>query len=309
MSLPTTTPQYETAERSPEPNQSLNTQSQINAIIPQKKQFRLPIVIILLVIYGIALYGIVGYSIYTKNSLKTAVRSNQTTTAGAPLPLPQFTESSPVSSSGSFGFVSTLTSVKLPIIEIQPSEPQNETTASAYPTSITIQLAKDFADRVSAYRLGSFVIIGPKDWSGNGYDNENGISPRLYPSTVFDDNGPSVKAYTSLKGQRAGLIAGSQFFQWIRDHAADLQIEQDLAPVAKTSSVSALTKHLIAFSDTVTNGPVLESTGIAFSDADIHTEDKQWTTMILVVTMLKEEHQFAQDLINTFITQYDLMNK
>ena len=108
MSLPTTTPQYGSAERSPEPDQALNTQSQINTVVSQKKQFHLPIVIVLLVIYGIALYGIVGYSIYTKNSLNATSRIGQTATGTVPQPLPQFVESSDKSSSGSFEFITIL---------------------------------------------------------------------------------------------------------------------------------------------------------------------------------------------------------
>lgn len=310
MSLPITTPQNGSAERVSEPNEALNTQSQIHAIIPQKKQFRLPIVIILLVIYGLVLYGIVGYSIYMKNSLKSETRNEQTTTASASLQLPQFVESSERSSTSSFGVISTMVFVTLPIIEIQPSEPRNEATTTAYPTSIRIQLAKDFADKVSAYRLGSFVIIGPKGWSGGGYDDERGIGPRLYAPTTFDASGSTlIRAYTSLKGQRVGLIVGSQYFQWIRNHVADLQIEQDLPPISQPSSISALTKHLISFTDAVAGAPEYEEQGVAFSDADVHLQDKQWTTMMMVVTMRKEERQFAQDIVNAFIKQYDLMNR
>lgn len=275
----------------------------------KKTRFRIPIGIILLIIYGIVLYGIAGYSIYKKNPLENSSYTEQALSDKESLQLPKFVESSGKSSSGSFEFITSMTTNKLPIVELQTNDPHAETTPSMYLSPVNVKLSDEIAKKVSAYRLGNFVFTGPKGWYGNGDVLDTGIFPFLYPTKDMDMSGPYMKIYISPKGQRVGLYIGSQYFQWIRDHASEFQMENDLAPISWVSSSSAVTKHLIMLSDTVTLGPALESYGVTFSDAEAHVQDKQWTTIYMEINLPKEQRQLAQDIVNIFIQQYDLMNK
>ncbi len=274
----------------------------------QKRQFRIPVVIILLIIYGIVLYGIVGYSIYKKNALESSSYTEQASSDKEPPQLPEFVESSNKSSTLSYEDI-TLTTDTLPIVELPLMESYVEATKSTYPIPIPVQVSKDFWEKVSRYRFGSFVFIGPKGWVGEGYISKNGIFPRLRPTKEMDDSGPYLNGYISSKGNRAGLIHGSQFFKWIRDHASELKIDNDLMSIAKQSSYSAITNHLISYSDTVTFGPKLEIYGFAFSDAEAHFQDQQWSTLMMEINLPKEERQFAQEFVNIFIQQYELDKK
>jgi|GEM_PF-1779884 len=264
--------------------------------------------IIFVVLYGIVLYSVVGYSIYKKNNAITKTPTIQTPNTPPQLQLPQYNEMSENASSGSFGFISTKILTDLPIVELRPFESSKESTASEYPTNLTVKLSIDILNKVSAYRLGNFVFIGPKNWIGGGYIDIYGTSARLYPNNTMDGNGPYIKAYSAPINKNS-LMVGSQFFQWIRDNAQELQIEQDLQPIPKVSSISAMSKHLIFFSDNTAFGSAFELYGMAFSNADTHLQDKSGSTMVMEINMNKEDRQFAQEIINTFIEQYDLKNK
>lgn len=295
MPLPASPPQYTDYKGSSENNQLPVASPQSDTSDSQKTRFRIPIGIILLIIYGIVLYGIVGYSIYKKNALENSSYTEQASSDKESFQLPKYEDI-------------ILTTDTLPIVELPLMESYVEATKSMYPIPIPVQVSKDFWEKVSRYRFGSLVFIGPKGWVGEGDITKDGIFPYLYPIKDMD-TGPYLKGYISSKGNRAGLLHASQFFRWIRDHASELKIENDLMPIAKQSSYSAITNHLISYSDTVTLGPEFEIYGFAFSDAEDHFQDQQWSTLMMEISLPKEERQFAQDIVNIFIQQYDLKNK
>lgn len=275
---------------------------------PPKKQNRVripPYLIVIAVIYILLLYGFFGYVLLKKNTLKNS-NANMTTALPTSPVLPQIQEQVKTSSASSRGF-NDLELAKLPLIDLTTDwngwyEPETQ------PQYINIVVPKDLMQTVSVYKVGSFQYLAPLHWYGDAdISTQYGTTSRLFPDKVFNEKRERILTFFSDKSPREGLVVGSQFFPWIREHANELGVNDAILPVSQVATTSAVTSHLVRYS--TIDYDVYELLGVIFCDADAHLQDRQWQTMQLEVRLPLENRRYGEQLINAFIDQYDLMNK
>ena len=272
---------------------------------PKKNALHIPkIAIILIVVYAILLYGFVGYLIVTKKKPEPITTVNTVVT---PPQIPQL-ETATISSGSATGFTAKELA-KLRVIDLSTYwENWYTTEATAQAQFIHAVIPKEIVDRVSAYRSDQFMYIAPKNWLGDVDINaEFGTTSRLFPTKDFDENGPIIRIFVSAQSPKEGLRIGSQFFPWIRTHAKELGIENELLPVAPVSTVSAMTSHLVTYSNVVYD--IYEVLGVIFCNVEEHSADNQWETIQYEVRLPRTDRAFADQLISTFIDQFNLKNR
>ena len=271
----------------------------------KKNSLHIPkLAIILIVVYAIALYGFVGYLIVTKKKPEQST----TTTAIPTIPqLPQL-ETENISSGSATSFTARELA-KLRVIDLSTYwEDWYTTDASAQAQYIHAVISKEIVDRISAYRVDQFTYIAPKNWLGDvDISAQFGTTSRLFPTKDFDENGPIIRTFVSAQSPKEGLRIGSQFFPWIRANAKELGIENELLPNAQVSTVSAITPHLVTYSNIVYD--IYEVLGVIFCNVEAHYADKQWETIQYEVRLPRTDRAFANQLITTFIDQFNLKNK
>ena len=275
--------------------------------LPKKESFHIPTyVIIIIVVYVLGLYGFLGYTIYKKNTKTIDVNTVTAPAENTPPQLPQLIEPTKTIATTPQGF-SMKESTKLQLIDVStPFATWYESTATA--TYVDFVVPKDLNNKVMMYRYSDFSFVAPKNWYGTVRSNTtDGTYIQLFPTTSLDDSAQSVKVYISDPSPKDGVATAYPFSPWIRDHAIELGIDRmGLEPAPSFLTVTNITPRLFSYSNAY---DILELQAILFTDADQHPDDQQWVTMFMEVRMFKENRAFAEQLINTFISQYDLKNR
>lgn len=300
----------QTASQSPNTSNAFSSTSpsiippETPAETPQKQKFHIPkLVIILIIIYAVALYGFVGYMVLTKNNQLGSSFTLQP--APTPPKLPQLSESVQTGS-GSANRFNERELTKMTVIDL--TKHWSEWYRSDIPTEYTnLLVPKNIIEKVSAYRSNTFIYVAPKNWYGDvDISDIHGTASRLFPNLEFDESGPIIRTFLSDPNPMEGLKVASQFFPWMHERAAEIGLSDNTLYLTRIASISAVTPHLVVYSDVVGDAYVLR--GAIFSNADEHIQDKQSQTIQMEVRLAKEEQEFADQLIDAFIQQYDLRN-
>lgn len=306
----------------PMPNPSVNypPSSQDPIIVPApvsdeidqqepKSKFKISFWIILLIIYGITLYSIVGYRIYKK---ATTTSTSQETISEPELPqLVVNTSNSATSSYDTLQYTPDI----LPVVTLEIWNP-NEQKQLKYPSLFPIKLSKDQISSLSRFQTEGVTVIGPKEYKGGINYIDDRFSIFLYPKSStksIDDayqNGESFKLFVSSIGGKSAIIYATHYFRWVRDNAKLLGIENEILPIAEQENYTALSTHLILYTDFKSyQKEGLEIYGLAFCNAEDHVQDKQWFSVFIEIATPKEKRQVAKDLLNLYIDLFDLKNK
>lgn len=275
--------------------------------LPKKESFHIPkYVFIIIIVYVLGLYGFLGYTIYQKNNTKIDANSVTAPAENTPPQLPQIIEPTKTSSTTPQSF-SMKESTKLQLIDIStPFATWYESTATA--KYVDFVVPKDLNNKVMMYRYSDFSFVGPKNWYGTVRSNTtDGTYIQLYPTKSLDDSAQSIKVYISDPSPKDGVATAYPFSPWVRDHAVELGIDMmGLTPAPSFLTVTNITPRLFFYSNAY---DILELQAALFTDADKHLDDQQWVTMFMEARMFKENHAFAEQLINTFVSQYNLRDR
>ena len=178
--------------------------------------------------------------------------------------------------------------------------------APSYPPSVSISIPDNLTDQLTAYGAASQVILGPKNWTGQGSvgaDGNSGIV--LYHQAGSPDKGERIEVFIASTGTGSALYEAASYFPWIQNNWQQLKMPAPAPSPKPGLNTVPVTSHLLKYTLPKTSDD-LETNGIIFSNAQDHIKDGMWAASRMEVTMPRANHDLANYLLDYFVRQQGL---
>ncbi|KKR79937.1 MAG: hypothetical protein UU25_C0005G0006 [Microgenomates group bacterium GW2011_GWB1_40_9] len=276
----------------------------------EPKKPAIPPVIIFVIVYGIVLYSVAGY-FFIKTKFNKPPIADTTTVAELPTPtmapIPISEGSASAINRESFTSLNSPLRVPFTLITILPTGNSTQATPSSSVVEIPIAISTVLLQQIMAYKYETFTILGPKNWHADGLRGEYGINIHLYPIKPYVYPSSAVWFFRADPGSILTLMESAKYFSSIREQWSEYKTNKPVPLPQEELVITPITRHLLRFSSPLKGD--LEMISVVFSDAEDHKSDKLWNLIKLSIMVPQSQHQFAMDILNLFIQQFELDKK
>jgi hypothetical protein len=242
-------------------------------------------IILILLLFGIGFY-------FSDSKKKSVVKPSE-----------QFT---PTPKAEATGMPQGMVTVSLPVIKLGTSYGIDGVPTPSYPPAVTVTAFQDLVSQLSAYGVGNRVVIGPKDWTGEGLVGADGnVSITLYPKSAPDE-GKKITVFIASPGTGSALWGGVGYNSWIRDHWQELWGLEEVPTPPEGIRETEIAPNTFRYSLPDTDAG-LAVNGVVFSDAQEHQDDNLWSLLKIEVVLPSGQYLLTEAILDDFIKRQNLL--